>query len=69
MCVFYFKLMIAVGLGMTFGGVVPMIESKLLRREKQVFESHTVIRPVLYKIAWSMTIVGYIFQIIGVFAI
>jgi len=69
MCTFYFKLMIAVGLGMTFGGLVLMIESKILRTRGKVFDSHTVIRPVLYKIAWDLTIMGYIFQIIGVFAI
>ena len=69
MCTFYFKLMIAVGLGMTLAGLVLMIESKILRRGEKKFDSHTVVRPVLYKVAWGLTIIGYIFQIIGVFAI
>ena len=69
MCTFYFKLMIAVGLGMTFAGLVLMIESKILRRGDKTFDSHTVIRPLLYKIAWGLSILGYLFQIIGVFAI
>jgi hypothetical protein len=69
MCTFYFKLMIAVGLGMTLAGLVLMIESKILRRGEKKFDSHTVIRPVLYKVAWGLTVTGYVFQIIGVFAI
>jgi hypothetical protein len=69
MCTFYFKLMIAVGLGMTFAGLVLMIESKILRRGDKTFDSHTIIWAILYKTAWGLTIVGYIFQIIGVFAI
>ncbi len=69
MCTFFFKLMIAVGLAMTLAGLVLMIESKILRRGDKKFDSHTVIRPVLYKVAWGLTIIGYVFQIIGVFAI
>jgi len=69
MCTFYFKLMIAVGLAMTLGGLVLMIESKVLRQGNQVFDSHTVIHPKLYKMAWGLTIVGYVLQIIGVFGV
>jgi hypothetical protein len=70
MCI-YIKLMIAIGLGMTFAGLILMIKSREYRckqqGKKEKAESTAVEYPTVYRISWFLTIVGYILQIVGVF--
>jgi len=67
MCPLVWKSLIILGLGLSFFGLILMIESKILRTENgRTFDSHTVIHPLFYKFAWVFTIGGYILQIAGV---
>ncbi len=66
MCVSAGKILVLLGLGMTFAGLILMIESKTIRQNGKKFDSHVPTKPILYRIAWMLTIVGYLLQIIGV---
>ena len=68
--VFISKLLIILGLGMTFSGLICMLESTKITGPsgKKFHSSHTYIKPELNKIGWLLTISGYFYQIIGVIA-
>jgi hypothetical protein len=66
MCMILSKLFIIFGLGMTFSGLICLIESKTIRQNGKKFDSHVVTKPTLNRIAWVLTITGYICQIVGV---
>jgi len=65
-CPWIWKVLLLLGLGMSFGGLVCMIEA---RKYIQGGKSHlmpTIQSPVINKIGWSLTIGGFICQVIGV---
>ena len=66
MCPWIWKGVIIIGLGMTFLGLILMIESKIYRQNGKAYDSTGIVRPILDKFAWILTIMGYMFQIIGV---
>jgi hypothetical protein len=66
MCPLIWKSAIIIGLGMTFLGLILMIEAKVYRQNGEAYESTGIVHPVFYKVAWILTISGYIFQIVGV---
>jgi uncharacterized membrane protein len=66
MCPWIWKSLIIIGLGMTFFGLILMIESKVWRQNGKTYESTGIMHPSLYKMSWILTILGYLFQIIGV---
>lgn len=68
--VFISKLLIILGLGMTFSGLICMIESKKITVPggKEFVSSHTNKKPELDKIGWLLIISGYFYQIVGVIA-
>jgi hypothetical protein len=68
MCVLVGKLLVLLGLGMTFTGLIAMIKSKKIVVGNKSWGAHTVTRPMLDKFAWGLTICGYLFQIVGVSA-
>jgi len=63
------KGLIIVGLGMTFAGLVCMIEAGFYKADNgKKYYSFPPIRPELAKVGWVLIIGGYIYQIIGVIA-
>jgi hypothetical protein len=52
---------------MTFLGLICMIEAKTIIQNGKKFASHVVTKPILNRVAWTLTITGYICQIVGVF--
>jgi len=66
MCVILSKIFIIFGLGMSFSGLICLIESKTIRQNGRKFDSHVVTKPSLNSVAWVLTIIGYLCQIVGV---
>jgi len=64
------KLLVIFGLGMTFAGLILMIEAYIYRTktngEKIVASSIGVVKRWMKILAWILTIAGYVLQIIGV---
>ncbi len=66
-CIFLWKILVLVGLGMAFSGLVLMIESRIYRsKEMGTLDSTNIIHPWYYRIGWVLTIVGFILQVFGV---
>jgi hypothetical protein len=66
MYIVFWKILIMLGLGMTFGGLITMMEARMIKMGDKTFTGHTVQKPTLYKISWGLTILGYLLQIFGV---
>ena len=62
------KFLIIFGLGMTFAGLLCMIEAKIYRTPdgKKFYSTHADIKPEVNKVGWVLMIGGYVYQIIGV---
>lgn len=63
------KGLMIIGLGMTFAGLVCLIEAGIYRNsEGKKYYSFPMIKPELNKVGWVLIVGGYIYQFIGVIA-
>jgi len=61
------KFLIIFGLGMTFAGLLCMIEAGFYKADNgKKYYSFPPIRPEFNKVGWVLMIGGYVYQIIGV---
>jgi len=62
------KFLIIFGLGMTFAGLLCMIEARIYKTPdgKKFYSSHADIKAEFNKVGWVLMIGGYVYQIIGV---